>query len=112
VQVSAGGIDPQGPGGTGKALPGGEGQTVIEKLGDGGNVQRLRGDEAQKGLVIEDRAFWRQWKPDLPSAGVAAKGVRLAGPVQEARTGRELICGMLGGLMIGYDGIRTRRHGS
>lgn len=96
MQVTAAGVDAEGPGGDSGGLPGGESERMVEKVGDGGERdgfgRRRRVEQRSVGGLKRVVGVLERKKR---SREVTAEGVRLIGPVQTSGASRVTVEGVL-----------------
>ena len=114
MQVAARGIHPQSPGHVARALPSRDSQAVEKQLRHAGPIQgcRCHMPRGEGWSVGWKRAWLRMFQVDQSGAPVAAKWVRLRGPIQIARPPRKAIQAVLRLLVVVDDLIPFVAHPS
>src|SRR5260370_34490357 len=91
MKIAARWIDPEGPTGAPGLLPGGEGERILEELGDRDAVQGGAGDvtEGERGLIARLRPYWQEIESQHGGAFEPAEWIGLRVPVHVTESGRK-----------------------
>src|SRR5260370_27750170 len=91
MKIAARWIDPEGPTGAPGLLPGGEGERILEELGDRDAVQGGAGDvtEGERGLIARLRPYWQEIESQHGGAFEPAEWIGLRFPVHVTESGRK-----------------------
>lgn len=113
MQVTAAGVDAEGPGGESGGLPGGESERMVEKVRYGrerdgfGRRKRVEETRVEKRVIVIVGGLLERNKR---SRDVTAKGIRLIRPVQTSRTSSVTLEGVLRPVVVLYNQLKRRRR--
>lgn len=115
VEIAAAGVDAEGPGGEAGGLPGGEGEGVVEELGEGGGGEGLWGDGRLGledgrveglGLILMVGLGREVLEREERGGEVAAERVGLVGPVEAVGSTCIAVEGVLGLVVVFEDLVK------
>ena len=111
MKIAARWIDPEWPTRAPRLFPGGEGERILEELGDRDTVQRALGDvtERARGLIARLRLHRQEIERQYSGAFESAERIGLRVPVHVTGSRRKLKRPVLRSLVVPQNDVQRRR---